>query len=72
MEREEINEKLSLLVRRMEELKLDIHDATIATFNNFELSFDATITLTDRVKLISEEMKELSHKIDSEVCLIFY
>ena len=70
MEREEINEKLSMLGKRMEELKLEIHSATTvtaATFTNFEPSFDLTATLCDKVKAISNEMQELSQKIESEV-----
>ena len=70
MEREEINEKLSMLGRRMEELKLEIHSATTATsatFANFEPSFDVTATLSDKVKAVSDEMQELSDKIETEV-----
>ena len=70
MEREEINEKLSMLGRRMEELKLEIHSATMATsatFANFEPSFDVTVTLSDKVKAVSDEMQELSNKIETEV-----
>lgn len=70
MEREEINEKLSMLGRRMEELKMEIHSATSgasATFTTFEPSFDVTTTLADKVKAISEEMQELSEKIDTDV-----
>jgi hypothetical protein len=71
MEREEINEKLSILGRRMEELKLEIHSATMAatsTFSNFDSAFEATSTLSDKVKAISDEMQELSEKIETEVC----
>lgn len=67
LEREEINEKLGLLGRRMEELKLDIQTATTATFTNFDHSYDTTLTLADRVKGVSKEMEELSHKIDTEI-----
>ena len=70
MEREEINEKLSMLGRRMEELKLEIHSATTATsatFANFEPCFDVTATLSDKVKAVSDEMQELSDKIEAEV-----
>ncbi|XP_076441590.1 centromere/kinetochore protein zw10 homolog isoform X2 [Babylonia areolata] len=72
MEREEINEKLSMLGRRMEELKLEIHSATTATaatFSEFEFesSFDITAALSDKVRAISEEMQELSLKVETEV-----
>ncbi|KAK7505508.1 hypothetical protein BaRGS_00003253 [Batillaria attramentaria] len=67
LEREEINEKLSILGRRMEELKLDIHAATTATFTNFDPSYDTTVTLSERVKAVSTEMQELSKKIDTEI-----
>lgn len=67
MEREEINERLSLLARRMEELKADIHTAITTSFTHFDSSFDTTTTLSEKVKALSEEMESLSLKINSEV-----
>lgn len=69
MEREEINERLSLLARRMEELKADIHTAITTSFTHFDSSFDTTTTLSEKVKALSEEMESLSLKINSEVCV---
>ncbi|KAL8583837.1 hypothetical protein ACOMHN_040306 [Nucella lapillus] len=70
MEREEINEKLSMLGKRMENLKQELHTAitaSIAAFDEFEPNLNSTTTLSDKVKAISEEMRELSHKVETEV-----
>ena len=67
LDKEDLNTKLAQLSRKIEEVKLEVHDALIKKYKEFYPLCDTTRQLQSRVTTVQSEMEEMIAAIDKQV-----
>ena len=71
LDKDDLNTKLGQLSRKIEEVKLEVHDAMIKKYAEFYPLLDSTRQLRDRVNVIQNDMETLASTIEKQVTFEF-
>ncbi len=67
LEKEDLNVKLSKLSKRIDAMKVEVYDSLFRKYQDFNPNLSTAVELNQRVQALSEEMVNISNKIDKEV-----
>jgi len=72
LEKEDLNTKLGQLARKIEEVKVEVHDALMKKYAEFYPLFDATTQLRSRVSDLRTDIDSALAVIEKQVCTTFH